>query len=40
MDRLNDENLAFITMYNVEKYNSLTNTKKINKPTKTYKDKN
>jgi hypothetical protein len=37
---LNDENIAFISAYNVEKYNALTNTKKINKPTKTFRDKN
>jgi len=40
LDILNDENLAFITAYNVEKYNGLTNTKKVNKPTKTFRDKN
>ena len=40
MDILNDSELAFISMYNTEKYNSLTNTKKVNKPTKTFRDKN
>jgi hypothetical protein len=40
MNILEDENAAFITLYNAEKYNNLTNTKKINKPTKKYRDKN
>ena len=40
LDKLNDENIAFISAYNVEKYNGLTNTKKINKPSKTFRDKN
>ena len=40
VDSLNDSWIAFITMYNIEKYNSLTNTKKVNKPTKSFVDKN